>query len=264
MSCCDTESDASALLRLPRELRDEIFAYVLLGQEEISLKRCARLQPTHGEVWTVLDPRYQTQIAEDGSSCEFTAIARDKSTPAPLGQVNRQLRIEVSEFLEHSGLPVVARVRNFDFEHVLHFLVTPDSKPRFLGYTVGEDGEVQSNRPMLELVGPYDEDWRANLERWVKGLERLFPQRHGELAFSHKTLPWNGHWGIRTPPEIVREAWQLQQAWPLGVGGRELELVFFAMFTRQRMEEMMGWHTPILDRPEWRESRPRRVGWKES
>lgn len=252
----------AALLHLPRELRDEIYSYVLLEPEEVSLKRCTKMQPTHRDVWTVWEPRYQTRIQEDGSRIEFAAVTRMASAPAPLGQASRQLGMEVSEFLEHSRLPVVARIRNFDFEHVLQYLITPDAKPRLLRYIVGEDGTAQPNRLMLELVGPYGEDWRLNLERWIRGLDELLPQRHAELSISHKTMPWNGYWSIRSPPEIVRETWTMQQAWSLGCGRRELELVFFAMLARERVEEMMGWHTPVLDDTGGRESRRRRVGWK--
>ena len=235
---CFMEGGFPTLFRLPQEIRDEIYKYVVLETEDVHLGSEPKIPRLRQSSSTLVQPRYQARIlsiaSRDGSKARMT-------TSAPLCGANKQLRQEISDFLEVSGLPVVATVRNFNFVHVLDYLTTPASRPRVGRYTCKEDGTVPQ-RLVIELSGPYDEHWQQNLRRWIERIEGLLPEHAAELGVLHKTVPWQGRWGVRTPPDILGPVWRMLGEWPVGAGRLELDKVFFTLHGRFQVEVMLEWH----------------------
>lgn len=236
------ECELPALLQLPQEIRDEIYKYILLEEEEIQHEARAKYSRRMTPSWSVRQPRYQARIVcnrlKDGPDVQM-------SCPAALSEVNRQIRVEVSDFLENSKLSVVARVRNFDFDHVLRYLATPATRRTLTRHAVREDGTVP-HRMVIELSGPYDDDGRANLQRWIEGVDGLMQGRSEELGVLHKTA-FQGRFKVCAPAAIVWKVGAMYEAWPLGAGRLESEKVFFALYTRWEVEVMMNWQSSMYE-----------------
>lgn len=196
---------------------------------------------------SVLQPRYQARLWED---------ARDERvetrflTSAPLGRVNRQLRGEIAELLQRAAndLPVVTRVKNFDFKHAMRYLNPASSTPRLQQHTARDDGTVP-RRLTIELCGPYDQNWRDNLEGWIRYLEVQLPDDAAELGAMHRTVPQYAEWSTRTPPDVVWELYVMHEERGIGSGRRELNKVFFALYARLWEEAMNGRHWGLGDLP---------------
>lgn len=82
-----------------------------------------------------------------------------------LARVNKQLRLEFSEFLRTS-MPIVSRMRDFDFSHVQHFLSTLEVVHQNT-FKVRHD-ETSGRKLTIELQGPYTKSSMENLHRWVE------------------------------------------------------------------------------------------------
>ena len=232
------ECELPALLRLPQELRDEIYKYVLVEEDEIRLAHQPNAPHIITSCW-LKAPRYQARLLQqtgpqDGLNARMSAAA-------PLCQLNKQIRLETSDFLECSKLPIVARVVNFDFGHVMQYLREPAPRPRLQRHAAREDG-ASPGRLMIELSGPYGGDWEKNLMAWIESIDRLLPEQSEELAALHKTVQFAGRWTVYTPANIVRTVGELWQRRPVGAGRRELEKVFLALFCRHEVEVELNWH----------------------
>lgn len=232
------DSDLPTLFRLPQEIRDEIYTYIILEHEEIHLDSKPDSSGVRRSSSTFLQPKYHARIL---SAASRGGREIRMTTSAPLCEANKQLRHEISDVLEVSSLPVVATVRNFNFDHVLNYMTTPASSLRVGRHTCREDGTIPQ-RLEIELSGPYDEHWQQNLRRWIERIEGLLPEHPAELGLLHKTVPWRGRWGVRTPPDILGHVWSMLRTWPVGAGRLELNKIFFTLFGRFQVEVMLEWH----------------------
>lgn len=225
--------DLSELLQqLPQELRDEIYKHILLEEEEV--------RPAHPSSPRYLDvvsvPRAQARLLGTG----FENGSAVLSAPVPFCQLNQRLRIEASQYLESSKLPIVTRVRNFDFDHLIRYFTVPESNRRLQSHAVREDGTIP-RRLIIEFTGPYNTHWRANLLRWIKYLDERLPANAPEFGALHKTVFWDGRGSTRTPPKIVQEVQQMYHGWPVGAGRQELYKVSIMLYARWRREGPWVW-----------------------
>ena len=235
------EASLPPLFRLPQELRDIIYSYVLFEEEILGMDDFRKHKDSRPEPRSLVlaTKRYAAYIFErEDEDIRLT-------TKAPLGQVSRHLRVEISRFLESNDFRVVARVQNLSFDHVSRYLQRLSLRGNLARHTVCEDGRIPEPL-MLELAGPYDQDCIASLNRWIKSVDELFPDRNAELGALRKTVlnasPQN-RFQNRASPAIIRKAGAMHDEWKLGAGRWELEKVFFVLYIRYRVETMMGWHT---------------------
>lgn len=159
-------------------------------------------------------------------------------TTIPIAQVNRQARAEISDCPSLADAILVARINNFDFQHVIGYLdsISKANKGSFL---LRADGCSRCNL-RLELEGPYDFQWRANLEQWI-GYANRWAGNSGEMGTTHcivKDAASANTWS-RVPPELVKEVYQVWRTYDKGAGKLELRQIFFALFCRHRVEMMM-------------------------
>lgn len=218
-----------ALLNLPQEICDEIYKYVLLEDEvtqlqpvsEPTVKPNPNLPPGETRAWII--PRRQANLSAValGDSPDIYL-----STLASLGQVSKQLRLEVAYFLESccEKLPTVARVHNFDFDQVIRYLSAPSTRSRLHGHTLHENGTV-AHKLTSELDGPYDKDWRRNLPRWIDHLDEMLPTPGAEFGALHKMVPYHIRRLARAPIEIGFCVLVMHERWRFGPGRLELEKI---------------------------------------
>jgi hypothetical protein len=105
----------------------------------------------------------------------------------PLARVNRSLRVEVSEFLRTSSMPVVARVRDFDFSHVQCFLSTLEEVQQDT-FKVRHDST--SGRSLtIELQAPYKPSRLDNLRSWINFIDAFVgSEKKAEFCALYKTV----------------------------------------------------------------------------
>lgn len=131
ITTCQPSMDLPPILKLPVELRYMIYSYATdeqqwfapeseqsqplpLGQNRFGRRHFR--DNSNGALF----PRHKaflTSNRSDPDKAQLTCIH-------PLARANKQLCIELSEFPRTSSMPIVSRVRDFDFSHVQHFLST--------------------------------------------------------------------------------------------------------------------------------------------
>ena len=227
----------SKFLTLPRELRDEIYYHVFQQRPEVPLSVKGSKVVLHGQDGGT------TYIGRP-TAFLFTNSEKRKgpfliSTNA-LSEVNSQVRTEFSEFLRTVDVDVIARVRNFDFGHVIdHFNSLPRNRSE--SFCVQHDGTARCILT-VELSGPYDARWSANLGRWISYVERWIGLE-GELRTAHKTVE-DSHtvirW-VRAPPDIVNEVYVCYQNHRRGAGRLELDRIFYTLWASYGVERWTHW-----------------------
>ncbi|CZT17615.1 uncharacterized protein RCC_03452 [Ramularia collo-cygni] len=198
--------DQSHFLRLPAEIRELIYEYLLNSKTEMYLP--TPKDPIKRRNWQenyrrVIPPRLSStgsrqQAAIDDLDWETKRVepnfisftCREKRTiflgedghafsNSPLACVNRQLRREVTGYLHLCAEEVIAQVLNFDFDNIIHYLASLPATQQ-AGFGVSRSGTYEKLL-RIEICWPYDETCRANLERWLNYLGG-FVGADGELA----------------------------------------------------------------------------------
>jgi hypothetical protein len=178
----DITNDVPPILRLPVELRNIIYNYATIREE----------WPTHrhGE-WVsrgslaTLAPRQRAFLTNKSSDPEATQLINSHA----LSQVNKQVRADSSEFVRtFSSIPVVTKVQNLDFSHVMHFLSGLEDSSQD-AFKVGHDGNSK-RKLTIELQGPYSLYPIQGLWTWGAQVQSFLGQgEKAELAALYKTVP---------------------------------------------------------------------------
>lgn len=239
------ECNLPGFLRLPREIRDEIYRYVVLEEEEVHMypPREPLLKNREHRTWTVLLPRYQARIIPTGLNDGSILL----STTASLGQINRQIRSDISDLLDDSQLPMVTRVQNFDFDHITRYLTALSSQSRLQRHVVREDGIIP-RKLLIELSGPYDGHWEDNLLRWAECLEKLLPEEDAEFGGLHKLAAvagWSRLSFSQGDMDIMRGEQLMWRRRPRGAGRLALEKIFWMLYERWRLCAPFAWASEI-------------------
>ena len=251
----------ATLLTLPLEIRNQIYGYLFSERKEVVFEDKGPILPSLRRRKPIFErPRAYLRAGVNGKT-ERPALF---STNA-IARVNRQLHVEVSEFVFTADFDVVASVRNLDFDHVLSFLQALPGD-RYEAFCVKYDGTASRNL-ILELGGPYhkkfdeagfqlpdssssltarnllpmtDTGWPTNLERWIRGVESLVGE-HGEIATACKTISdqiSQDTWS-RPPADLVQELYCAHERHFRGSGRLELGKIFFTLFSRFGAVAMM-------------------------
>lgn len=235
-------------LDLPPEIRSQIHCLVFKQRLDGWLRQWVYgpfsskwAQCVHPELHYTEKPK---AILQPGNGTNDPYIL---TTIIPIAQVNRTIRREVIDHLVSSTVDVETRVINFDFSHIMDYLTsaTPSRKNDFY---VQADGTTQSWLT-IEICGPYDHEWRANLHRWTKYVQSLV-SGSGEMATRHrigidKTSPDTGE---RVPPDLVVELYFDYEGHTPGAARLESNKIFYAVFARhwverqqERTSNVFGW-----------------------
>lgn len=84
-------------------------------------------------------------------------------------------------------MPVVSRVRDFDFSHVQHFLSTLEEAHQG-PFKLRRDG-ISERRLTIELQGQYTTSCMKNLHRWIEYVDAFVgPEKRAELCTLYKTI----------------------------------------------------------------------------
>ena len=233
---CSMPQQISLFLNLPRELRDKIYQYVFEDWPEIPYKvKGSRivLYATQGERTYRERPTAFLKPANLTAETDHRLVCT-----AAFPRVNRHIRSEFSDFLRSYEVDTVARVRNFDFGHVIEH-ISGLSPNKLEAYHVRVDG-TSTCILELELGGPYDFQWRVNLNRWIEYVEG-WVGLEGELMTAHKTIPDLSTQDsfTRAPPEIVRELYACTETHALGAGRLELSKIFYTLLARCGLESFI-------------------------
>jgi hypothetical protein len=208
-----------ALSQLPHEIRQQVYKYVVLAAEEVRLHRIEA----------------STEIAQGVGPLYLLS-----SSEIPMSEVNRQARQEISTALESSPVPLVSRVHDFNFDHIIFYLTASKTTQQL--HTVRRDGTMP-RKFVIELCGPYTEDWSDNLGRWVHTIATLLPEVEAEFGGLHKIVDTPRHSLFRASGH-VRIMRAVQSMWlqrPRGAARLALEKIFFAFFCRWRTGPVSYW-----------------------
>ena len=224
---------SSLFLRLPQELRDEIYKYALLDQRKIALteKESKIVLQNYGNITTCIERPKASLFPGDPFSKKEPYLRATTS----LSQVSRQIRAEFSQFLRTADVDVVARIHGFDFGHAIYYFrsLPPD---RLQSFCVKEDGTAKCILK-LELAAPDNSYWHANLAKWIQFVE-CWVGLEGELRTSQKTVSRLSLEDSFTcePPEIVHKVYRFYQDHRNGAGRLELDKIFFTLLAKSEVE----------------------------
>lgn len=170
VTACQSSMDLPPILKLPAELRYQVYSYATEEQQWFA-PESERIQPLQlglnrfgqrhfrNNSDGALFPRqkaFLTTNTSDPNKAQLTCAH-------PIARVNKQLRVEMSGFLRTSSLPIVSRVRDFDFSHVQHFLSTLEDV-RQDKFKLRHNGSPD-RKLTIELQGPYTTSCIENLQR---------------------------------------------------------------------------------------------------
>lgn len=176
-------------LQIPQEVREVIYAYTLYqASKPLAVEYLQLRQGWHRSGWRrkrvhEYGRHEQPKAFLQHASHEGNVLPTLFSTIA-IAQVNRQIRSEFSDFLHLTStkIDIVAEVRNFDFGIVIRAI--PPQKVLNLQLMI--DGTAVCILK-LALGGPYDANWRTNLERWIDYLESSMMGSE-EVGTQHRTV----------------------------------------------------------------------------
>lgn len=217
------------LLALPREIRDEIYHIII--EQRLRIPWPLKTSPPIPEATTYREK--PTAFLSDA----HTLVSSD-----PVSQVKKQMRAEFSDLLRTLNVHIVVRVKNFDFTTAIKYL-NDVRRERQEVFHVREDG-TSTARLKIQLVGPYDGEWKSNLKQWIDQVEK-WVSLEGELVTAHRTLQQcvvTKCYCIRVPRASLFEVYYEYQAHQRGAGRLELDKIFYTLLSRYRAEKMMMWH----------------------
>ncbi|CAK1362731.1 uncharacterized protein RHO25_007016 [Cercospora beticola] len=265
-----TTADARAsLLALPTELRDRILHYVFL--ERVPVRIPVKGTPTligrattKDESWNqdmYWDPGQGTWRLQDPKrnvteKPKAYLLPGNGEVPyrlfskAPIAQVNKVLRAEVSRFLPLASIDIVTQVEKFDFSHIQTFCATLPAS-RLNDFVVQEDGNstcaltVYISRPPDGSLGRSS----ANLESWLKFIHTSFPfpGMAPELATSYRLFrsPFAERVGetLSTLP-LLQMMYNKHEGRDPGPGKLDLYKIMHTWWARWRIEGYLidGWN----------------------
>ena len=186
--------DTPLILKLPVELRYLIYSYATDEQQWFAQ------DPKLLEPLPLGQNRFGQRHFRDSSNralfhrqrAFLTSNTSDRNKAQltcahPLARVNKQFRIELSDFLRTSSMPIVARVRDFDFSHVQHFLSTLEVTHQDT-FKVRHDG-TSARKFFIELQGPYTTSSMENFQRWIQYVDPFVgPENGAELSALYKAV----------------------------------------------------------------------------
>ena len=193
-----TATDLPPILELPVELRYLIYFYATdeqqwfapesklleplpLGQNRFGQRH---FRDTSNRTLFHRHRAFLTTNASDPHQAQLTCAH-------PLARVNKQFRIESSEFLRTSAMPIVSRVRDLDFSHVRHFLSTLEVVHQD-AFKVQHDGTSGRNL-ITELQGPYTKSSMENLHRWIEYVNAFTgSEERAEFCALYKAIEIDG------------------------------------------------------------------------
>jgi hypothetical protein len=224
----------SQFLNLPIELRNHVYSFALVNHQR-------KIQPKIEGSRIVIHSRRTERpkaflLLQNSSANEKPTL----SCSLALSQINHQIRFELSDVLRTSTVDIVAQVRNFDFSHVIELFESLQTRRRDQ-FLVKDDGNARSVL-YLELGGPYDADWHANVAKWIEFVEDWIPV--GELKTLHRTiqdLSTTDRWCRAPRGTIIYDLYGMYQARKEGAGRLEMDKMFYTVLCRYKAElEMRG------------------------
>jgi hypothetical protein len=235
----ETPIDVPPILRLPVELRDIIYDYATTRPEWLPFyQKNSTPRPLKD-----LTPQPQAFLMVNSSDSDAPWL-----TYHPLSRVSKQLRAELSTFLHTTSMPVMARVRNLDFSHVIHFLsgLEEDLQNAF---KVGLDGNSK-RKLTIELQGPYTVSCINTLPCWIEFVHSFVgPGKRAEIAALYKTVPTfpdgeSDRWS-RVPIPAMMDVQQAIEHCAPGGGKIEADKTVQTLYCRFRAET--SYHRPTWD-----------------
>jgi hypothetical protein len=226
----ETANDIPPMMRLPIELRNLIYEYATTRPEWL---------PPYQENFTPrplkdLPPQPQAFLMPNSSDFNAPWLMYH-----PLSRVNKQLRAELSTFIHTTSMPVVARVHNLDFSHVIHFLSTLE-EDRQNAFKVKHDG-TSERKLTIELQGPYTASCLVTLPRWIEFVHSFAgPGKWAELTSLYKTVPTfpdgeSDRWS-RVPIPAMMDVQQAIENCAPGGGKLEANKIVQTLYCRFRAE----------------------------
>ncbi|KAF2159182.1 hypothetical protein M409DRAFT_61008 [Zasmidium cellare ATCC 36951] len=182
-----SERPKASLLTLPYELLEQIFEHlfqrpegpiIVKGHEILFRHHSDKARPLVGE-------RPRAYLLPNSSNGEKSPSLYSTH---PLGQVNTQLRREISTFLRTAAVDVVTRVEGFDHSHLITLLKSlPPTKLKSL--TVDPDADAEHTRTLrIHLSPAYTPAWTTHLTAYLTAISALIPQDQ-EISTAIALLP---------------------------------------------------------------------------
>lgn len=217
-----------SFLSLPTEVRDQIYVDILQHRIDREFPRNPyRIQPVGTSLHYTEKPRI---FLRSPNSSELPPTL---TAVAPIAQVNKKIREEILDALGNTMVDVEARVVNFDFGHVIHFLSSLGRR-RQDDFCVRADG-TSGRSVKIKLCGPYNDGWRHTLKQWTDMVNRLVPPP-GELAAFHNiggdlAFP---RLHVHLPDGLVKEVFSIYQACSSGASRLALDKIFYTLLTKHQ------------------------------
>jgi len=239
--------DLPPLLKLPVELRHLIYSYAIDEQQwfapdskqietlPLGQNRYGQRHFRENRNGTLVQRQkaFLTTNTSDPNKAQLTCAH-------PVSRVNKQFRVEVSEFLRTLSMPIATKVRDFNFSHVQHFLFNLGGVYQD-AFKLLHDGS-SDRRLTIELQGPYTTSCMENLHRWIEYVDTFVgSERLAELGALYKiidsdcpkhaanpsmVLPLFGHCDDdlhrRVPITVLKDV--LEYHGSLAPGGGEIEV----------------------------------------
>lgn len=194
VTTCQSSMELPPILKLPVELRYQIYTYATDEQQWFA-PESERIRPLplgrnrfgqrhfRDTSNATLSERHKAFLTTNTSDLHKARL----TCAHPIARVNKQLRLEMSDFLRTSSMPIVTRVRDFDFSHVQHFLSTSEEAHQNT-FKVRHDG-TSGRYLIIELQAPYTTSSTENLRRWIEYVEFFVgPEKRAELSALYKTI----------------------------------------------------------------------------
>ena len=194
VTTCQSAINLPPILKLPVELRYLIYSFATDEQQWFA-PASQQIQPL-----PLGQNRFGQRHFRDNSDAGLfqrhkAFLTTNTSDPLkaqltcahPLARVNKQLRVEVSEFLRTSSMPIVARVRDFHFSHVQHFLSTLEEVHQN-SFKLRHNGSPD-RKLIIELQGPYTTSCMENLQCWIEYIDAFVgSEKRAELSALYKII----------------------------------------------------------------------------
>lgn len=223
-------------LNLPRELRDRVYQFVFEDRPKIppTVERSKVVLHRSNSARPCIErPTGFVVPAITGSNEGYRLVCE-----AALCRVNRQIQNEFSDFLRSNDIDVVARVCNFDFQHVIAYInsLAPNQRTAF---GVRRDGTARCTL-RIEIDGSFDDRWRTQLYHWIEFVEKWIGL-DGELMTAHRTIykwPAEDRYD-RELSALLPKLYSCYQTHPHGPGRLELDKLFYTLLGRHEAEFLL-------------------------
>lgn len=197
-------AEEKGFLNMPYEIRDLVYQYIFSDDpvlRTLPLRKCnlrqrlkagnafeaptffekkkAYLLPSFSSTITSSLPRSPPFTSSESPS-DPNPRPKDPTlfSTSPLSQTSHRLRQEISTYLLTApNIDIVFQVRNLDFTHVSHFLLSSLPSPASRAALCVQANGLSARKLRIELVGPYEGDevhLSANVRKWVESVDAFF------------------------------------------------------------------------------------------